>query len=100
MKKKILIISQYFYPNNFRINDIVSKLPEKKYTIEILSSNLNYISKKKNNIKKYKKLKFPNKKFFTIHRLPVISRNGSSFFGIASEYVSFVLSGIIYGKKK
>ena len=47
MKKKILIISQYFYPNNFRINDIVSKLPEKKYTIEILSSNLNYISKKK-----------------------------------------------------
>ena len=30
MKKKILIISQYFYPNNFRINDIVSKLPEKK----------------------------------------------------------------------
>ena len=96
--KKILIISQYFYPNNFRINDIISKLSGKNYDIEIFSSNVNYISKKKDNKKNYQKLKFPGKNF-NIHRLPVISRNGSSFIGIASEYISFVISGIFYGKK-
>ena len=31
--------------------------------------------------------------------MPVISRNGSGFIGIASEYISFVVSGIFYGKK-
>ena len=96
--KKILIISQYFYPNNFRINDIISKFSVKNYNIEIFSSNVNYIGKKKDNKKNYQKLKFPGKSF-NIHRLPVISRNGSSFIGIASEYISFIVSGIFYGKK-
>ena len=30
-KTKILIISQYFWPNNFRINDIISNFSDKKY---------------------------------------------------------------------
>ncbi len=96
--KKILIISQYFYPNNFRINDIISKLSDKNYSIEILSSNVNYINKKRNNKIKYQKIKFPGKSF-NIHRLPVISRNGSSFIGIASEYISFIVSGIFFSNK-
>ena len=45
--KNILIISQYFYPNNFKINDIISKLSSKNYNIEIFSSNVKYIGKEK-----------------------------------------------------
>jgi len=96
--KKILIISQFFYPNNFRINDLVSKLSDKKYKIEIISSNVNYISKKKDNLKIYQQLKFPGKDFI-IHRLSVISRNGSGFIGIALEYLTFIISGIFFVRK-
>ena len=96
--KKILIISQYFYPNNFRINDLISKLSDKKYKIEIISSNVNYVSKKKDSAKKYERLKFPRKNFI-IHRLSVISRNGSSFIGIALEYLTFIITGIYFVRK-
>ena len=96
--KKILIISQFFYPNNFRINDLVSKLSDKKYKIEIISSNVNYISKKKDNLKIYQQLKFPGKDFI-IHRLSVISRNGSGFIGIALEYLTFIISWIFFVRK-
>ena len=96
--KKILIISQYFYPNNFRINDLISKLSDKKYKIEIISSNVNYVSKTKSNAKINEVLKFPGKNFI-IHRLSVISRNGSSFIGIALEYLTFIITGIYFAKK-
>ena len=96
--KKILIISQYFYPNNFRINDLISKLSDKKYKIEIISSNVNYVTKTKSNAKINELLKFPGKNFI-IHRLSVISRNGSSFIGIALEYLTFIITGIYFAKK-
>ena len=98
INEKILIISQYFYPNNFRINDLISKLSDKKYKIEIISSNVNYVSKTKSNAKINEVLKFPGKNFF-IHRLSVISRNGSSFIGIALEYLTFIITEYILQKK-
>ena len=38
----ILIISQYFWPENFRINEIVNSLINKKHTVEILTGYPNY----------------------------------------------------------
>ena len=39
---RILIISQYFWPENFRINEIVSSCINKKHTVEILTGYPNY----------------------------------------------------------
>ena len=36
---------------NFRINDLISKLSDKKYEIEIISSNVYYVSKTNSNTK-------------------------------------------------
>ena len=39
---KILVISQYFYPENFRINDLVFSLKKRGHDIEVLSGKPNY----------------------------------------------------------
>ena len=39
---KILIVSQYFWPEYFRVNDLVSELKSKDIEIEILTSYPNY----------------------------------------------------------
>ena len=39
---KILLISQYFYPENFRINDLVFSLKKKGHEIEVLTGKPNY----------------------------------------------------------
>lgn len=40
--KKILIISQYFYPENFRINDLALELKDRGYEISVLTGLPNY----------------------------------------------------------
>jgi hypothetical protein len=39
---KILIITQYFWPENFKINDIAIGLSEKGHLVEILTCKPNY----------------------------------------------------------
>ena len=38
----VLVISQYFYPENFRINDLVFSLKERGHNIEVLTGKPNY----------------------------------------------------------
>ena len=55
---KILIVSQYFWPEQFRINDIAEYLSKKGYEVDVLTGIPNYpqgeinkdfqINKKKN----------------------------------------------------
>ena len=40
--KKVLIVSQYFYPEQFKINDVVDALREKKYEVTVLTGLPNY----------------------------------------------------------
>jgi glycosyltransferase involved in cell wall biosynthesis len=39
---KILVISQYFYPENFRINDLIFSLKKRGHQIEVLTGKPNY----------------------------------------------------------
>ena len=39
---KILVVSQYFYPENFRINDLVFSLKERGHEITVLTGKPNY----------------------------------------------------------
>ena len=42
MNKKILIISQYFFPEQFRINDIAASLVNRGYDVTVLTGLPNY----------------------------------------------------------
>ena len=42
MKKRILVITQYFYPENFRINDLCLELKKRGNEITVLTGLPNY----------------------------------------------------------
>ena len=89
---KILVISQYFWPENFRINDL-SKFLSKKNDLTILTSKPSYPSllfKQTKNIKKYGSIK--------LIRLPTYPR-GDTNLSIILNYITFILFSVIYSFK-
>ena len=44
--KEILFVSQYFWPENFRVNELVLEFQKKGYIVEVLTSIPNYPSGK------------------------------------------------------
>lgn len=92
MKKHILIISQYFYPEPFRINDIAREWVKRGYKVTVLTGMPNYPEGKT-----YKGYGFNKKRKETwngvdIIRIPLISR-GHSSTRLILNYYSFVISG-------
>ena len=43
---RVLIVTQYFWPENFRVNELVLELQSKGFDIEVLTSSPNYPSGK------------------------------------------------------
>jgi glycosyltransferase involved in cell wall biosynthesis len=94
---RILIVSQYFWPEGFRINEIVRTLVEKGVEVDILTAKPNY----------------PEGAFFegyrgwgtqvgiwsgaTVFRVPLFPRGARSAWRLALNYLSFVASGLFFG---
>tara|TARA_B100000886_G_scaffold78999_4_gene51206 strand:- start:1746 stop:2930 length:1185 start_codon:yes stop_codon:yes gene_type:complete len=97
----ILILSQRFWPENFRINLVVEKL-KKNNKIFVLTEKPNYPN---NNIPKKFKSQFFYKeknKNIEIIRIPTV-RRGASNFTLIFNYFNFILMstiGIFFFKKK
>lgn len=95
MKKKILIFTPHFYPENFIINDFVKKLSS-KYIFFIITSSPHY--PKKEYFKDYSIFNIYEKKnnSLFILRLPVLGRMGNSLFFLSLNYISYLISFIIF----
>lgn len=94
-KKHILVVSQYFYPEQFRINDICTEWVKHGYKVTVLTGIPNY----------------PQGEYFEgydlvhkrteewngirIIRIPLIPR-GHNSIGLVANYFSFVISGFIW----
>ncbi len=93
---KILVITQYFWPENFRINEMAIALKNQGHDVEVVTGKPNY----------------PEGKFFNgytglgitkevwqsipIYRVPMLSRGNKSSIKLALNYLSFIISGIIF----
>lgn len=91
----MLVVSQYFWPESFRINDVAKTLLEKGVKVEVLTGKPNY----------------PRGEIFAgyrtwgcqrescqginINRIPLLAR-GSGGWRLALNYLSFVVSGMIF----
>lgn len=95
LKKKILIFSTHFYPENFIINDLVKRL-SKKYNFFVVTSFPHY--PKKEYYKDYSIFDIFEKKnsSLTILRLPVLGRAGNSFIFLGMNYISYLISFIFF----
>ena len=94
---KILIVSQYFWPEQFRINDIAEYLSKKGYEVDVLTGIPNYPQGEINKDFKINKKKYSNFKGAEIYRVPIWLRRNSNKFNLFLNYISFVFSGIFFG---
>lgn len=94
---KILIVSQYFWPENFGINQLASSLIEKGATVEVLTGMPNYpkgVFLTGYGGIKWKIHTWQNIKIF---RVPIIPRgNSNNYLQLSLNYCSFIVSGIIF----
>ena len=94
---KILIVSQYFWPEYFRVNDLVEELKLKKdVEIEILTSYPNYpLGEVYEEFKKNPKA-FSVYKNCKIYRVPQISRGKGSLTMLTLNYLTFLFSSLAF----
>ena len=93
---KILVISQYFWPENFRINDLVSEWGNRGHEVTVLTGIPNYPMGRVFDAYKKQPQDFMAFEGAKILRAPVPTRGGSRL-GLVLNYVSFVISSFFYG---
>ena len=90
---RILLVTQYFWPENFRINELATQLRDRGHEITVFTGLPNYPSGKI----------FPGYGFFLrlredyrgipVIRFPHLPRGDRGFLGMAANFVSFALMG-------
>lgn len=95
MKKHILVIAQYFYPEQFRINDICTEWVKRGYKVTVITGIPNYPQGKY--YKGYGLFKKRKETYngIEIIRIPLIPR-GKNAIMLALNYLSFVISGLFW----
>lgn len=95
MNKHILVVSQYFHPENFRINDICIEWIKRGYKVTVITGIPNYPRGKF--FKGYGLFKNRKENFqgISIIRIPIIPR-GNLTITLALNYLSFVVSGWLW----
>ena len=92
---RILIVSQYFWPENFTINTVARSLLEKGIDLEVLTGKPNY--PQGNFFPRYRAWGCQRERYqgITINRIPLLAR-GNSGWRLALNYISFILSGLLF----
>lgn len=94
---KILIVSQHFYPENFRVNSIASSLATLGFDVTVLTGVPNYPAGKVFNGYAKSWLKWDSYNGVRILRVPIFLRGKASNLNLILNYISFVVSAIIFG---
>ena len=94
-KKHILVVSQYFYPEPFRINDICAEWIKRGYKVTVVTGIPNYPEGKFYRGYGWFKKRKERWNGIEIIRLPLISR-GKSSIRLVLNYASFLFSGLFW----
>lgn len=86
---RILIVSQYFWPENFRINDLAVGLVERGHDVTVLTGIPNYPGGAFFPEYGFFKKKREEYKGVRIHRVPLLPRGNGSGPRLALNYLSF-----------
>ena len=94
----ILIVSQYYWPESFRINDVAKTLYEKGQLVEVLTGKPNY--PRGIIYDGYKSMGCVTETHddIPIHRIPMFPR-GHGGLGLVLNYLSFVISGVLFSPR-
>jgi glycosyltransferase involved in cell wall biosynthesis len=94
---RVLMVSQYFWPESFRINEVVRTLVEKGVEVDVLTGKPNY--PEGTTFKGYKAwgCQVESWASATVLRLPLFPRGTRSAWRLILNYLSFVATGTIFG---
>jgi len=95
LKKHILVIAQYFYPEQFRINDICTEWVKRGYKVTVVTGIPNYPQGKYYDGYGLFKKRKETYNGMEIIRIPLIPR-GNNAIMLALNYLSFVVSGFFW----
>lgn len=93
---RILVVSQYFWPENFRINDLVKEWMLRGHQVTVLTGIPNYPEGKVYEAYRQQPNAFAQYDGAQVVRVPMLSR-GSGSLRLMLNYLSFVLGGVIWG---
>ena len=93
--KHILVVTQYFYPEPFRINDMCQEWVKRGYKVTVLTGIPNYPQGKFYEGYGYCRRRKETWNGIDIIRIPLIPR-GHSAIGLICNYFSFVVSGYFW----
>lgn len=93
---KILLVSQYYYPERFSVSDIAEELVRQGHDVTVLTGKPNYGFH--HILKEYKKLKYEEINGVKVHRVRLIPRRNSRF-SVIQNYLSFYVSGKHFARK-
>lgn len=90
----ILIVTQYFHPENFRINDLAVDFQNRGHKLTVLTSVPNYPIGRfyegygifKRNREEYKGIQ--------VYRAPCVSRGAGTYFRLSVNYLSYVVGAV------
>lgn len=86
---KVLIVSQYFYPENFRINDVALGLKERGFEVSILTGKPNYPSGKYFEGYSWSSKRYEIWNGIKIYRTNLLLRGNGSAINLFLNYFSF-----------
>lgn len=94
---KLLVLSQYFWPEGFRINDIVRSCVDRGLEVEVLTAKPNYPGGKV--FDGYRAAGCSREEWAgaKVSRVPIIPRGKAGGIRLTANYLSFIVSGLILG---
>ena len=96
---RLLVISQYFWPENFRVNDLVAEMVARGHEVTVLTGKPNYPIGQVYPDYRDNPQAFSEYAGAQVVRIPMLSR-GSSRWQLLLNYLSFALSASFLGPWK
>lgn len=93
---RILVVSQYFWPENFRVNDLVKEWGQRGHQVTVLTGIPNYPAGKVFDSYLERPSNFAQYEGAKIFRVPMVPRDTGGP-RLVLNYLSFVLGGCIWG---
>lgn len=93
---RLLVISQYFWPETFKINDVVHEMTQRGHKVTVLTGAPNYPGGYIYENYKKDPNKYNNFKGANVIRIPMISR-GKGKTSLLMNYISFAFNAVFIG---
>src|SRR5258706_1140634 len=95
---KVLVLSQHYWPEKFRINDVVESLRDMGWDVTVLTGQPNYpAGTVRSGYRAFDCGRQQHPSGYTIFRVPLIPRGNGSAKRLVANYLSFIATASLLG---